>query len=58
MTRPIKQIGDEIRELTDAELVIFYENAAKDGEQNAPTIVEEEDNDAPVADSSSGPDPH
>lgn len=25
------------------------------GEQNAPTIVEEEDNDAPVADSSSGP---
>lgn len=29
MTRPIKQIGDEIRELTDEELIEFERDAAQ-----------------------------
>lgn len=29
MTRPIKQIGDEIRELTDDELIEFERDAAQ-----------------------------
>ena len=55
MTRPNIQIDDEVREMTDEEYAALLESGWTPGEQNAPTIVEEEDNDAPVADSSSGP---
>lgn len=53
--KPNIQIDNVVREMTDEEYETLLASGWTPGEQNAPTIVEEEDNDAPVADSSSGP---